>query len=216
MSIPRERLQQQTQQTARATLAGARQAGADAEVQADALQDRALEAQAEQAALLEASPLESQYGAAFAAQVEAKHDQAERIEDRLEDLIERQESRMQQAQAKQPGMLALPSTRAKWQQQMQQQQATLQRLHGRLETVREIKEGMGIHSPRIEELAARKLRAQEPELASEWADMREAQRRHEALQRKEEQEKKQTQDRERREQIERTGRGVRLGLSQAR
>ena len=30
MSIPRERLQQQTQQTARATLAGARQAGADA------------------------------------------------------------------------------------------------------------------------------------------------------------------------------------------
>ena len=150
------------------------------------------------------------------AQVEAKHDQAERIEDRLEDLIERQESRMQQAQAKQPGMLALPSTRAKWQQQMQQQQATLQRLHGRLETVREIKEGMGIHSPRIEELAARKLRAQEPELASEWADMREAQRRPEALQRKEEQEKKQTQDRERREQIERTGRGVRLGLSQAR
>ena len=105
---------------------------------------------------------------------------------------------------------------AKWQQQMQQQQATLQRLHGRLETVREIKEGMGIHSPRIEELAARKLRAQEPELASEWADMREAQRRHEALQRKEEQEKKQAQDRERREQIERTGRGVRLGLSQAR
>ena len=78
MSIPRERLQQQTQQTARATLAGARQAGVDAEVQADALQDRALEAQAEQAALLEASPLESQYSAAFAAQVEAKHDQAER------------------------------------------------------------------------------------------------------------------------------------------
>ncbi|MFC3658360.1 hypothetical protein ACFOPN_22795, partial [Xanthomonas hyacinthi] len=55
-------------------------------------------------------PLESQYSAAFAAQVEAKHDQAERVEDRLEDLIERQESRMQQAQAKQPGMLALPST----------------------------------------------------------------------------------------------------------
>ena len=79
MSIPRERLQQQTQQTARATLAGARQAGADAEVQADALQDRALEAQAEQAALLEASPLESQYSAAFAAHVEAKHDQSERI-----------------------------------------------------------------------------------------------------------------------------------------
>lgn len=213
MSVPRERLQQQT---ARATLAGARQAGADAQAQADALQDRALEAQVEQAALLEASLLESQYSAAFAAQVEAKHDQAGRIEDRLENLIEQQESRMQQAQARQPGMLALPGTRAKWQQQMQRQQATLQRLHGRLETVREIKEGMGVHSPRIEELAARKLRAQEPELASEWADMREAQRRHQALQRKEEQEKKQSQERVHREQIKRTGRGLRLGLSQER
>lgn len=213
MSIPKERLQQQI---TRATHASARLAGTDVETQADELQGRALEFQTEQAARLEASPLESQYNAAFAAQIEAKHDQAERIEDKIEDLIEQQESRMQQTQANQPGMLSLPSTRAKWQQQMQQQQATLQRLHGRLEAVREIKEGMGLHSPRIEELAARKLRAQEPELANEWADMREAQRRHEALQRREEQEKKQAQGRERRELTERTGRGMRLGLSQDR
>lgn len=213
MSIPKERLQQQI---TRATHASARLAGTDVETQADELQGRALEFQTEQAARLEASPLESQYNAAFAAQIEAKHDQAERIEDKIEDLIEQQESRMQQTQANQPGMLSLPSTRAKWQQQMQQQQATLQRLHGRLEAVREIKEGMGLHSPRIEELAARKLRAQEPELANEWADMREAQRRHEALQRRDEQEKKQAQDRERRELTERTGRGMRLGLTQVR
>lgn len=213
MSIPKERLQQQIARTTHAT---ARLAGTDVESQADGLQGRALEFQTEQAARLEASPLESQYNAAFAAQIEAKHDQAERIEDKIEDLIEQQESRMQQTQANQPGMLSLPSTRAKWQQQMQQQQATLQRLHGRLEAVREIKEGMGLHSPRIEELAARKLRAQEPELANEWADMREAQRRHEALQRREEQEKKQAQDRERRELTERTGRGMRLGLTQVR
>lgn len=213
MSIPKERLQQQI---TRATQASTRLAGTNVETQADELQGRALEFQTEQAARLEASPLESQYNAAFAAQIEAKHDQAERIEDKIEDLIEQQESRIQQAQANQPGMLSLPSTRAKWQQQMQQQQATLQRLHGRLEAVREIKEGMGLHSPRIEELAARKLRAQEPELANEWADMREAQRRHEALQRREEQEKKQAQDRERRELTERTGRGMRLGLTQVR
>ena len=213
MSIPKERLQQQI---TRATHASARLAGTDVETQADELQGRALEFQTEQAARLEASPLESQYNAAFAAQIEAKHDQAERIEDKIEDLIEQQESRMQQTQANQPGMLSLPSTRAKWQQQRQQQQATLQRLHGRLVAVREIKEGMGLHSPRIEELAARKLRAQEPELANEWADMREAQRRHEALQRREEQEKKQAQDRERRELTERTGRGMRLGLTQVR
>ena len=185
----------------------------DAEVQADALLERAQEAQAEQTALLEATPLESQYSAAFAAQVEAKHDQAERVEDRLENLIELQASRLQQAQSSQPGILALPGARAKWQQKMQQQQSTMQRLQGRLETVREIKEGMGIHGPRIEELATRKLRVQEPELAKDWDDVREAQRQHQALLRKQEQEKKQTLEREQREHL---GRGMRLGLSQAR
>ena len=81
--------------------------GLDAVAQADALLERAQEAQAEQTALLEASPLESQYSAAFAAQVEAKHDQAERIEDRLENLIEQQASRLQQTHASQPGLCLL-------------------------------------------------------------------------------------------------------------
>lgn len=188
--------------------------GLDAVAQADALFERAQEAQAEQTALLEASPLESQYSAAFAAQVEAKHDQAERIEDRLENLIEQQASRLQQTQASQPGLLSRPGARAKWQSQVQQQQSAIQRLHGRLEAVREIKDGMGVHGPRIEELAHRKVRAQEPELAKDWEEMREAQRLHQALLRKQEQEKKQAFERERRG--ESVGRGLRLGLTQAR
>jgi BarA-like signal transduction histidine kinase len=206
-------LTREPQQQARQGPLPIKQPELDAEVQADALLERAQEAQAEQTALLEATPLESQYSAAFAAQVEAKHDQAERVEDRLENLIELQASRLQQAQSSQPGILALPGARAKWQQKMQQQQSTMQRLQGRLETVREIKEGMGIHGPRIEELATRKLRVQEPELAKDWDDVREAQRQHQALLRKQEQEKKQTLEREQREHL---GRGMRLGLSQAR
>ncbi|OQW86269.1 MAG: hypothetical protein BWK72_18010 [Rhodoferax ferrireducens] len=188
--------------------------GLDAIAQADALLDRAQEAQTEQTALLEASPLESQYSAAFAAQVEAKHDQAERIEDRLENLIEQQASRLQQTQASQPGLFSRPGVRAKWQSQVQQQQSAMQRLHGRLEAVREIKDGMGAHGPRIEELAHRKVRAQEPELAKDWEEMREAERLHQALLRKQEQEKKQALERERRG--ENIGRGLRLGLTQAR
>ena len=54
----------------------------------------------------------------------------------------------------------------------------------RLEAVREIKEGMGLHSPKIEELATRKMRAENPELASDWDAMREAARRHELLMRR--------------------------------
>lgn len=188
--------------------------GLDAVAQADALLERAQEAQAEQTALLEASPLESQYSAAFAAQVEAKHDQAERIEDRLENLIEQQASRLQQTQAGQPGLFSRPGARAKWQSQVQQQQSAMQRLHGRLETVREIKDGMGSHGPRIEELAHRKVRSQEPELAKDWEEMREAERLHQALLRKQEQEKKQALERERRG--ENLGRGLRHGLTQAR
>lgn len=190
--------------------------GLDAVAQADALLERAQEAQAEQTALLEASPLESQYSAAFAAQVEAKHDQAERIEDRLENLIEQQASRLQRTQASQPGLFSRPGARAKWQSQIQQQQSAMQRLHGRLEAVREIKDGMGAHGPRIEELAHRKVRAQEPGLAKDWEEMREAERLHQALLRKQEQEQEKKQALERERRGENLGRGLRLGLTQAR
>jgi hypothetical protein len=49
---------------------------------------------------------------------------------------------------------------------------------------------MGVHAPRIEELAARKLRAQEPELATEWDETQVARRHHEARMRMREKETK--------------------------
>jgi hypothetical protein len=201
----------QTTERQQASAEPNKQIGRDTETQTDALLELAQEMQAEQTALLESTPLESQYSAGFAALVEEKHDQAERIEDKLENLIDLQVSRLQQTQARQPGLFALPGARSKWQQLVQQQQNTMQRLHGRLESVREIKEGMGVHNPRIDELAIRKLRAQEPELASEWDDMQEAQRLHQAQQRKQTQEKKQVLERE-----QLSGSGLRLGLSQGK
>jgi hypothetical protein len=54
----------------------------------------------------------------LAIQVESKHDQAERIGNRLEALIERQASRLQQSRAQQPGLIALPGARSRWQQGM--------------------------------------------------------------------------------------------------
>jgi hypothetical protein len=144
--------------------------------------------QAEQTAMLEATSLESQYSAAFVALVGAKHDQAERIEDRLETLISQQASRVQQTQTGQRGLFSRMGAQVR--QNQVKQQRIIQRLQDRLEAVREIKEGMGVHGPRIEELATRKLRAWEPELTREWEDMREALRLHEALLRRQEQEKK--------------------------
>ncbi len=184
------------------------QSPGDVELQGDLLLEYAKEAFAEQSALLEATPLESQFGAAFAAQVEAKRDQAERLEDRLEVLIEQQAVRIQRTLASQPGLLSLPRTRTKWQAQVQLQQSTMERLHARLESVREIKDGMGIHAPRIEELATRKLRAEQPDLAKEWDEMREAARRHQSLKRQKE--KKMAAGEGRREEG-----GRRLGLSES-
>ncbi len=177
MNTPKDSLQQQN----RAVGGCMPQAVADPDIQTESLLDRALEVLAEQTATVEVSTLESQYKAALDAQVEAKHEQVERIEGKLEDLIERQASRLQKVQGQQPGLLALPNARARWQQQLALEQSTMQRLHGRLETVREIAEGMGVHGPRIEQLAARKLRAHEPGLASEWDEMMGARRQHEAL-----------------------------------
>lgn len=186
MNQQREQLQQQTRAAQQAVTTSF-----DAEVQADGLLERAYAEQAEQATLLDTPSVESQYATALAAQVESKHDQVERIEDRLEMLIEQQSSRLQQSRSQQPGLIALPGTKTKWQQQVQQQQNTMQRLQGRLETVREIKDGMGVHGPRIEEMAARRLRHMEPGLASEWDEQQEELRRAVALQRKKEIEQRQ-------------------------
>lgn len=71
----------------------------------------------------------------------------------------------------------------------------MQTLHVYLEAIREIKEGIGLHSPKIEELATRKMRAGNSELAAERDAMHWASRRHELLLRK--QERKQSQALER-------------------
>jgi len=150
------------------------------EDRADDLLRRAQEAQAEQTALLEATPIEAQYGAALANLVDAKHNQVENVEARLEGMIERQQARLQQTQANKPGLTSMPGKKRAWREQQAKQQDRLQTLHNRLESVRETKEGMGVHAPRIEKLATRKLRAENPELASDWDAMREAARRHQA------------------------------------
>jgi hypothetical protein len=193
---------------------GSRRAS-DVQRQADALLEQTKEVQGEQQAARETAPLASEYSVALAVQIEAKQGQAVRIEGRLECLIERQESQLMRIEAKQPGLLALPGQRARWQGQVQQQQALLQRLHTRLENVREIKDGMGVHAPRIEEMATRKLRAQQPELADGWDEMRATARRHQAHMRKKEQERRQQLARERVDEgSQGIGRSRSLNLSQ--
>ena len=165
----------------------------------------AQEAEVEQQTILETASQEHPYRQILALYVQAKLDQVVHIEDRLENLIDRQQARLQQLQASAPGRLSLPGTRRAWQNRQSQQQTRLQTLHNRLEAVREIKEGMGLHSQKIEELATLKMRAENPELASDWDAMREAACRHQLQLRK--QEGKQSQA------LKLTGRSLNLGLT---
>lgn len=151
----------------------------------------------EQQALIEAAPVEQSYQEALSLYVQAKHEQVEHIEERLESLIGRQQASLAQSRSNPPGLLSRPSTKRAWQTLQAKQRARIQTLHGRLDAVKEIKEGMGLHSPRIEELATRKLRAERPELASDWDAMRESLRRHQMMVRKQEQEQKQARERSR-------------------
>ncbi|MFJ4345063.1 IncP plasmid survival protein KfrC family protein [Pseudomonas sp. NPDC089401] len=142
---------------------------------------QALEAQAqalalEQAALLDGSPLQARYNQALGEYVEHKAEQAGALEQRLEALVDRQQAQLQQSLAARPGWIALPSTRAAWDQANQRCQARLQQLQGRLERVQDLHHGMGLYTPRIEELAVRRLRAEQPELAEQWSLQRQAER----------------------------------------
>ncbi|OKP41366.1 conjugal transfer protein [Aeromonas allosaccharophila] len=165
-------------------------------------------AEQEQHAMLESAPVEQTYQEALVLHVQAKHTQVERIEDRLESLIGKHQAQLQQLQANAPRMLSLPSTKRSWQAQQSQQQARLHTLHNRLESVREIKDGMGVHSPKIEELATRKMRAENPELAADWDSMREASRRHLLLSRQQESERARKQEQGRSQSLGLTSRPI--------
>lgn len=156
----------------------------------DELLEYVQEIEREQHSLLES--ITQTYQELLAVYIEAKHDQVERLEERLEQLIDYQQCKLQQTQDNPPGLFSWPDTKKAWQTQQATQQARLQTLNARLELVHEISNEMGVYAPRIEELATRKLRAQEPDLATEWDRFNSALR-HQELQEKQQQVKKNSQ-----------------------
>jgi hypothetical protein len=158
----------------------------------------------EQQALMETANSEQvSYQEMLEIYLQTKHGQVESIEDKLETLIVQQQALLQQSDAKKPGLLSMPNTKHQWDVRQSRQQARLHVLHNRLDSVRELKEGMGVHSPKLEELAERKLRKNDPTLAQEWDSSLEAHRKHQALRRKQDQEKK---------RVDSVGVGLSLGL----
>ena len=76
---------------------------------------------------------------------------------------------MQAIQQRAPGWTARKKARAQWEQQVARGEARIAQIALRLDRVAEIEEATGVYAEtKIEELAERKLRFDEPELAREW------------------------------------------------
>ena len=105
-----------------------------------------------------------------------KHDQAMRIEKKLESRISQAQRALKQGDEHRPGVFSLPSTRRAWEATQANRKERIHQLKKRQNTVREIRTGMSASAPRIEELAARKMRARNPKMAANWDAMRKASR----------------------------------------
>ena len=103
-----------------------------------------------------------------------KHDQAMRIEKKLESRISQAQRALKQGDEHRPGVFSLPSTRRAWEVTQANRKERIHQLKKRQNTVREIRTGMGASAPRIEELANRKMRAENPKMAARQDAMRRA------------------------------------------
>ena len=95
-----------------------------------------------------------------------KHDQAMRIEKKLESRISQAQRALKQGDEHRPGVFSLPSTRRAWEATQANRKERIHQLKKRQNTVREIRTGMGASAPRIEELANRRMRAENPKMAA--------------------------------------------------
>ena len=133
---------------------------------AESAQARGIEADQ---ARLQSQGSGEQYQAALQTYLQANAQRIERIENRLEVLVENQQSTLSELQAHEPGFLASRRAKSEWTASLETAQDRLQSLNNRLSRVEEIKEQSA-------ELAEEKLREREPEVARAWDHARQAER----------------------------------------
>lgn len=146
----------------------------------------------EQKNLIDSSLVEQMYESTLSVYVQAKTEQVEKIENDLERMIDKQQVQLQNLQINKPGMLSMPGKKKAWEDAISKQKNRLHTLHNRLDIVKEIKDGMGIQTTKINELATKSMRFDNKELANDWDMLQQANRLHAALQKKQQQEKQQS------------------------
>ena len=117
------------------------------------------------------------YQAALQTYLQANAQRIERIESRLETLVENQQSTLAELKIQEPGFLASRRAKSEWSASLETAQDRLQSLNRRLSRVGEIKEQSA-------ELAEEKMREREPEIARTWDQARQAERNAQEKQRR--------------------------------
>lgn len=144
-----------------------------------------------QQAMLESSAVELEYNNILESYIQQKHNQVERIESKLTQLLQKQQVKADRIRSAKPNFFSLPKAVKTWRNQLNKQVGIIAKIESRLTFVKDIRSSMGLHEPRIEELASRKLRLNEPSLYEEYCKKMEKERALENQTRSKERERKQ-------------------------
>lgn len=136
--------------------------------EAEAIYGRAVQLTDGGVGLTATPPIIEAYSVQLDRIIQEKHEQAERLEDRLELMLQSQSAIVQRLRSEKPGWLSSSTTRTRWQMQFAQAVLVRERIEQRVEQVREIMVATHLHGHPIELAAIQKLAFRYPELDREF------------------------------------------------
>jgi hypothetical protein len=132
---------------------------------------------AAEAELLRAEQLSLQHNAQLAFYAQAKAQQIDTLQAALQTALHNQVGKLAAIEHHAPAWTANGQARSTWQNQLAQAKTRLAQLERRSERVGEIATGAGLYADSLlDELAARKLRFRDPDLARRWDALQQQQR----------------------------------------
>lgn len=106
----------------------------------------------------------------------ARFEKAEVLENKIENMIEKQITQLRQMQNNRPNFLPLSQKKKLWNKNLTRHKTTIARLRERLRVVHEVKEKVTHEGPTIEIFARKKLQFKDPSLVSKYVKYLEEER----------------------------------------
>ena len=113
--------------------------------------------------------IQQQYNDQLGVYIQEKAEQIDRLQSSLAAALTSEQAQLQAIQQKPPGWTVGKKATSQWDQQVALRKTRIAQIALRLDRVGEIKEAAGVYAEtKMEELAERKLRFDNPELTQEW------------------------------------------------